>query len=79
MADDEKRRRFERLVLPHLDAAYDLARWLTRDAAFAEEVAQEAFLRAYRFFDTFRGDEGRPWMLAIVRNTCMPPTTSPAG
>ena len=70
MADDEKRRRFERLVLPHLDAAYDLARWLTRDAAFAEEVAQEAFLRAYRFFDTFRGDEGRPWMLAIVRNTC---------
>lgn len=70
MADDERRRRFERLIVPHLDAAYDLARWLTRDPAFAEEVVQEAFLRAYRFFESFRGDESRAWMLAIVRNTC---------
>lgn len=70
MADEEKCRRFERLIVPHLDAAYDLARWLTRDAAFAEEVVQEAFLRAYRFFDSFRGEEGRAWTLAIVRNTC---------
>lgn len=70
MADDERRRRFERLIVPHLDAAYDLARWLTRDAAFAEEVVQEGFLRAFRFFDSFRGDEGRAWVLAIVRNTC---------
>ncbi len=68
MADDEKCRRFERLIVPHLDAAYDLARWLTRDAAAAEEVVQEACLRAYRFFDSFRGEEGRAWLLAIVRN-----------
>ena len=70
MADDEKCRRFERLIVPHLDAAYDLARWLTRDSTAAEEVVQEAYLRAYRFFDSFRGDEGRVWILAIVRNTC---------
>jgi RNA polymerase sigma-70 factor (ECF subfamily) len=69
VADDEKCRRFERLIVPHLDAAYDLAKWLTRDAAAAEEVVQEAFLRAYRFFDSFRGEEGRAWTMAIVRNT----------
>ncbi len=70
MADDEKCRRFERLLVPHLDAAYDLARWLTRDTVMAEEIVQEAFLRAYRFFDSFHGEEGRAWLLAIVRNTC---------
>ena len=70
MADDEKCRRFERLIVPHLDAAFDLAKWLMRDAAAAEEVVQEAYLRAYRFFDSFHGDEGRAWVLAIVRNTC---------
>lgn len=70
MSDNEKCRRFERLIVPHLDAAYDLAGWLTRDAAVAEEVVQEAFLRAYRFFDSFHGEEGRAWMMAIVRNTC---------
>ena len=70
MADDGKCRRFERLIVPHLDAAYDLARWLTRDALAAEEIVQEAYLRAYRFFDSFHGEEGRAWVLAIVRNTC---------
>jgi RNA polymerase sigma-70 factor (ECF subfamily) len=55
VADDEKCRRFERLIVPHLDAAYDLARWLKRDSTAAEEVVQEAYLRAYRFFDSFRG------------------------
>jgi RNA polymerase sigma-70 factor (ECF subfamily) len=70
VADDGKCRRFERLIVPHLDAAYDLARWLTRDAVAAEEVVQEAYLRAYRFFDSFHGEEGRAWVLAIVRNTC---------
>jgi RNA polymerase sigma-70 factor (ECF subfamily) len=69
LAGDEKCRRFERLIVPHLDAAYDLARWLTRDTVAAEEIVQEAFLRAFRFFDSFHGDEGRAWMLAIVRNT----------
>ena len=54
-------------MLPHLDAAHNLARWLSRDADVAQEVVQEAFLRAYRSFDTLRGD-AKPWVLAIVRN-----------
>lgn len=56
--------------MPHLDAAYNLARWLLRNDADAEEAVQEAFLRAYRFFGGFRGEDGRAWLLAIVRNTC---------
>lgn len=70
MAGDRKCERFERLIVPHLDAAYDLARWLVRDAAVAQEAVQEAYLRAYRFFDAFHGDDGRAWVLAIVRNAC---------
>jgi RNA polymerase sigma-70 factor, ECF subfamily len=70
VAGDEKCKRFERLIVPHLDAAYDLARWLTRDTVAAQEAVQEAYLRAYRFFDSFHGEDGRAWMLAIVRNTC---------
>lgn len=60
---------FERVVLPHFDAAYNLARWLTRNDHDAQDVVQEAVLRAYRFFDGLRG-EARPWLLSIVRNTC---------
>ncbi|WP_345891257.1 RNA polymerase sigma factor [Burkholderia sp. Ax-1719] len=60
-------RRFQALALPHLDAAYNLARWLSRNPGDAEDIVQDAFLRAFRFFDTFRGDEARPWLLAIVR------------
>ncbi|WP_176079296.1 RNA polymerase sigma factor [Paraburkholderia tropica] len=59
--------RFQALALPHLDAAYNLARWLSRNPGDAEDIVQDAFLRAFRFFDTFRGDQARPWLLAIVR------------
>lgn len=62
--------RFEQLVLPHLDAAFNLARWLLRSRADAEDVAQDAMLRAYRFFAGFHGGDARAWLLQIVRNTC---------
>ncbi|MFJ2991452.1 RNA polymerase sigma factor [Pandoraea sp. NPDC087047] len=61
--------RFEALALPHLDAAYNLARWLSGSASDADDIVQEAFLRALRFFDGFRGENARAWLLAIVRNT----------
>jgi RNA polymerase sigma-70 factor, ECF subfamily len=61
---------FEEVVLPHLDAAYRLARWLMRDDPDAEDVVQEASLRAFRYFRTFVGGNGRAWFLRIVRNTC---------
>src|SRR5580692_2001029 len=62
---------FEKTMLPHLDAAYNLARWLTRNEHDAEDVIQEASLRAWRSFETFLpGRDGRAWFLTIVRNTC---------
>ena len=61
---------FEEEVLTHLDAAYNLARWLTRNEQDAQDVVQEAYLRAFRFFAGFRGGNGRSWLLRIVRNTC---------
>jgi len=64
------RERFEQAVLPHLDAAYNLARWLTRNDQDAQDVTQEAFLRAFRFFDGYQGGNLRAWLLTIVRNTC---------
>jgi RNA polymerase sigma-70 factor (ECF subfamily) len=60
---------FERKILPHLDAAYNLARFLMRNEQDAEDVVQEAALRAFRFFDSFRGENSRAWFLQIVRNT----------
>lgn len=64
-----ERHRFDALVLPHLDAAYNLARWLCGSTSDADDVVQEAFLRAFRLFASFRGERPRPWLLAIVRNT----------
>jgi RNA polymerase sigma-70 factor (ECF subfamily) len=61
--------RFRAVMLPHLDAAYGFARWLTRDPVAAQDVAQEAMLRALRYFHAFRGEAPRPWLLRIVRNT----------
>jgi RNA polymerase sigma-70 factor (ECF subfamily) len=62
--------RFEQVVLPHLGAAYNLARWLTHNDHDAEDVVQEAYLRAFKFFPKFHGTGGKAWLLAIVRNTC---------
>jgi RNA polymerase sigma-70 factor (ECF subfamily) len=62
--------RFKEFVLPHLDAAYNLARWLVRNGTDAEDLVQEAYLRAWKGFSGFRGGDGRGWLLAIVRNTC---------
>jgi RNA polymerase sigma-70 factor (ECF subfamily) len=67
--DPEKLARFQHAVLSHIDAAYNLARWLVRDSADAEDVLQESCLRAFSFFDGFQGGDGRAWLLAIVRNT----------
>src|SRR3954464_766812 len=67
--DPERARLFEAAVLPHLDAAYNLARWLAGNDHDAQDVAQEASLRAFRFFGSFRGENPRAWLLSIVRNT----------
>src|SRR6476659_1514124 len=63
------RRGFEEVVVPHLDAAFNYARWLTRNEADAEDVVQDAYVRALRFFSSLRGDDARAWLLTIVRNT----------
>lgn len=65
---DDRRRRFEMQVLPHLDAAYRFARWLTRSPEDADDAVQEAMLRAYRGFDALRGSDVKAWLLTIVRN-----------
>src|ERR671922_169443 len=70
LPEQDKLARFERAVLPHLDAAYNLARWLTRNGADAEDVVQESALRAFKSFGGFRGVDGRAWLLTIVRNAC---------
>src|SRR5579863_9948324 len=65
---DDRRRRFEAVVLPHLDAAYRYARWLSRSPDDADDIAQEAILRAFRGFDALRGSDVKAWLLTIVRN-----------
>ena len=62
-------RSFEEIVLPHLDAAFNYARWLTKNDADAEDVVQDAYVRALRFFSSLRGEDARAWLLTIVRNT----------
>jgi RNA polymerase sigma-70 factor, ECF subfamily len=61
---------FEEAVFPHLDAAYNLARWLMRNEQDAQDAVQEAYLRAFRFFPGFRGGDARAWLMKIVRNAC---------
>ncbi len=69
MPGHDKLTRFEQLVLPHWQAAYNLARWLTGQNQDAEDVVQEAYLRAFKFFDGFHGEDSRAWLLTIVRRT----------
>src|SRR5947207_1792260 len=61
---------FEQIMLPHIDAAYNLARWLLRHEHDAQDAVQDAFLRAHQAFDRFRGGDGRAWLLTIVRHVC---------
>ncbi len=70
IAERRRRSRFESVVLPHLDAGYALARWLTRNDADAADVVQEACLRAFRYFDSYREGDAKSWLLKIVRRTC---------
>jgi RNA polymerase sigma factor (sigma-70 family) len=70
MTVPERVGRFEAATLPHLDAAYNLARWLLHDDQSAQDVVQEAYLRGLQYFDSFRGGDARPWLLGIVRNCC---------
>ena len=70
MSEVNEAARFEEAILPHLDAAHNLARWLARNKQDAEDIVQEACLRAFRFFPGFRGGDARSWLLKIVRNTC---------
>ncbi len=70
MTDEERTRRFEAAALPHLDSAYNLARWLMKNDPDAQDAVQQAYLRAFRYFGSFAGTEGRGWILTIVRRTC---------
>ena len=69
MSATDPQAQFEQVVMPHLDAAYNLARWLAGNDHDAEDISQEACLRAYRFLGGFRGGNSRSWLLTIVRNT----------
>jgi len=70
LSDQSKAVRFEEVALPHLAAAYNLARWLIHNQQDAEDVVQEAYLRAFKFFSGYYGGDSRSWILTIVRNTC---------
>src|SRR5262245_6239969 len=69
--DADERTRFERATMPHLDAAFNLARWMTRDDHAAEDVVQEAYVRAAKYFGSFRGGDGRAWLLGVVRRASL--------
>jgi RNA polymerase sigma-70 factor (ECF subfamily) len=68
LEEQEKQTHFERTIMPHTDAAYNLARWLSGNEHDAQDVLQEAYIRAFRFLDGLRGSDARAWLLRIVRN-----------
>jgi RNA polymerase sigma-70 factor (ECF subfamily) len=67
---ESRLRLFEEVILPHLNSAFNLARWMTRNDQDAQDVVQESYMRAFRFFDSYRGGDGKSWLLEVVRNTC---------
>jgi RNA polymerase sigma-70 factor (ECF subfamily) len=71
LTSQEKLRRFEEQISPHLGPAYNLARWLTRNREDAEDIVQEALLKAFSGFEGLRSDDGKAWLMTIVRNTCL--------
>ncbi len=71
MDESAKLRDFEATMLPHLRAAHNLARWMTRNPQDAEDLVQESYVKAFRYFDGFQGGNSQAWLLAIVRNTCL--------
>jgi RNA polymerase sigma-70 factor (ECF subfamily) len=77
--DANERKLFEQTTLPHLDAAYNLARWLTQDTDAAQDVVQEAYFRAARYYASFRGGDAKPWLLGIVRRASLDWTTKQRG
>src|SRR4051794_33358714 len=70
MSQSKRNAEFERVILPHLNSAYNLARWLLRNEQDAQDVVHDSFLRAHRYFESFDGTDGRAWLLGIVRNAC---------
>ncbi len=70
LKEQDKQAQFEQIVLRHIDAAYNLARWMIRNSQDAEDIVQESFLRAYKYFSSYQGGNSRSWLLTIVRNTC---------
>jgi RNA polymerase sigma factor (sigma-70 family) len=70
MMDQDQRKRFENQMLPLMPEAYNLARWMMKNEPDARDAVQEAYLKAFRYFESFQGDSGRAWLLRIVRNVC---------
>src|SRR5690349_12366799 len=70
LKEKDKQTQFEQTILGHLDAAFNLARWMIKNDQDAEDIVQESFLRAYKYFSGYQGGNGRSWLLTIVRNTC---------
>jgi RNA polymerase sigma factor (sigma-70 family) len=70
LKEQDKQTQFEQMILHHLDAAFNLARWMIKNDQDAEDIVQESFLRAYKYFSSYQGGNSRSWLLTIVRNTC---------
>src|SRR5512135_2003623 len=70
LKEQDKQAQFEQTVLRHIDAAFNLAHWIVNNDQDAEDIVQESFLRAYKYFSSYQGGNSRSWLLTIVRNTC---------